>query len=162
MKDNITFKHLVWEDIDNYCLSMYNDMTTSGYRPDCIVGLLRGGIVPARIFSDYFNVLIDFFALDVKLYNGVGKTKAKPIIRELECLRVIRGKKILIVDDIWDSGRTMNAVLYYLKGEDIKTATIVWKETAKKKPDFHAFVAYEKEWIVFPWEKNEFKREIKE
>lgn len=159
MKDNIIFRHLSWSDIEDYCAVIYTDMTVDNYYPECIIGLLRGGIVPARIFSDYFHILLDFFALDVKLYDGVNKRKEKPIIGPFT-LPFIRGKKILIVDDIYDSGKTMNAVLEYLKGEDIKTATLMWKETAKGKPNYYAEVAKDKEWVIFPWETHEFKKEM--
>jgi hypothetical protein len=50
------------------------------YKPDCIIGLLRGGVVPARIFADYYNIVLDFFALDVKLYNGIDERREKPLI----------------------------------------------------------------------------------
>ena len=68
--------------------------------------------------------------------------------------------RVLIVDDIWDSGKTMNAVLDYLGEEDITTATLFWKETAKEKPTYYANIAGRNEWVVFPWEKYEFNREI--
>jgi hypothetical protein len=133
-------------------------MVSNQYHPNAIIGLLRGGVIPARIFSDYFNILLDFFALDVKLYNGVNKTREKPVIGPFS-LNAIKGRKILLLDDIYDSGRTMESVLEYLKGEDITTATLLWKETAKKKPDYYAQIAEENTWIIFPWEKHEFEKE---
>ncbi len=70
--------------------------------------------------------------------------------------------KILIIDDIYDSGRTMQAVLGYLGKEDVTTATLFWKETASQKPDYFANVAKKEEWIIFPWEQYEFEREMNE
>jgi len=159
MKNNIVFRHLTWGDIERYCLMMYADMVKDNYHPDCIIGLLRGGIVPARIFSDCFDILLDFFALDVKLYEGINKRKEKPIIGPFS-LDSIKGKSILVTDDILDSGKTMNAVLDYLKGEKVTTATLLWKETAKFKPNYYADIAKSNEWIVFPFERFEFKREM--
>jgi len=134
-------------------------MLSHDYKPDCIIGLLRGGIVPARIFSDYFNIILDFFSLDVKLYEGINKRKEKPVIGPFS-YDLIKGKKILIIDDIYDSGKTMEAVLAYLSEENVVTATLFWKETASKKPNYYAKVAKKDEWIVFPFEKFEFDREI--
>ena len=133
-------------------------MKADNYQPEAIVGLLRGGVIPARIFCDYFNVTLDFFAIDVKLYNGIGTTEEKPKIREFE-EDLIRGKRILIIDDILDSGKTMDAILNHLSGENITTATLYCKRTAKRKPDYYCDMVEECVWLNFPWEKNEFKKQ---
>ena len=133
-------------------------MCRNNYYPECIIGLLRGGIIPGRIFSDYYDILLDFFALDVKLYDGIGIRRDKPDIKTF--YGDVKGKRILIVDDIWDSGKTMEAVLGYLGNEDIVTATLFWKETAKGRPDYYAESSKDNEWVVFPWEQMEFKRDL--
>ena len=156
MKDNINFKFVSWNDLESYCDKIYSQMVKDDYKPDCIIGLLRGGIVPARLFSDHFNILLDFFALDVKLYNGINDRMEKAKIKAFD--GDVKGR-ILLVDDIFDSGKTMEAVLDHLNGKQVTTATIFWKETAKNKPDYYAEVAKENEWIVFPFEMAEFNRE---
>lgn len=157
MSDNLQFRFVSWNDVENYCDKIYSKMVLDNYRPDCIVGILRGGIVPARIFSDHFNILLDFFALDVKLYDGINQRMEKAKIRAFD--GDVSGKKILLVDDLADSGKTMEAVLEYLKDEKITTATLFWKETAIRKPDYYAEIAKKDEWIVFPFEIAEFNRE---
>jgi len=141
-------------------MTMYGKMLADDYAPEAIISLLRGGVVPARIFSDYFNILLDFFALDVKLYDGVNKRREQPDIKSFN--GDVKGKETLIIDDIWDSGKTMNAVLDYLNEEKIKTATLCWKKTAKVKPDYYAIDVEDDEWIIFPWEIREFSRETGE
>lgn len=157
--DKISFRHISWDDVENQCYSIYSQMLEKQYKPDAIVGLLRGGVVPARIFSDLFGILLDFFALDVKLYDGIDIRKENPVIGPFD-REIIRGRSVLIVDDILDSGRTMKAVLECLRGEKVTTATLFWKETAKEKPDYYAEIAKHNEWIVFPFEKQEFGREM--
>lgn len=157
-KQQIKYRHLSWDDIDKYCLAIYAQMCHNKYRPEVIIGLLRGGIVPARIFSDFFNIFIDFFALDVKLYTGINKRNEEPIIKTF--FGDVKGRSILLIDDIYDSGKTMNAVLKYLEGENITTATLLWKETAENKPNYYAEIAKKDEWIVFPFERYEFWREV--
>jgi len=154
----LDFRFIGWQDVENSCLSIYSKMRCDKYQPEAIIALLRGGIVPGRIFSDYFNILLDFFALDIKLYESVGVARDTADIRSF--YGSVKGKKILIIDDIWDSGKTMEAVLDYLGEERVSTATLFWKETANKKPTYHANTAKENEWIVFPWEKYEFHREV--
>ena len=151
------YNHLSWNDVEQSCLSIYSQMLQKNYRPDCIIGLLRGGVVPARIFSDYFDILLDFYALDVKLYDGINSRKKEPEIKSF--YGNVEGKRVLVVDDIWDSGKTMRAVLAELKDTDITTATLFWKETADGKPDYFARYSLSEEWIIFPWESCEFGRE---
>jgi len=152
------FKFLSWSDIDQACLSLYSQMRKTNYVPDAIIGLLRGGVIPARIMADYFGIMLDFFALDVKLYTGIGTRKEEPVIRYDFKDSDLSGK-VLVIDDIWSSGKTMNAVLNRFKGKDITTATLFWQEPVDKKPNFYSEVARSNEWIVFPWETMEFKRE---
>ncbi len=133
-------------------------MLRDNYTPEAIVGLLRGGVVPARIFSDCFNILLDFFALDVKLYDGVNQRRETPDVKSF--YGDVKGKKTLIIDDIWDSGKTMNAVLNYLNDENVKTATLCWKKTAIHKPDYYAIEVEAMEWVIFPWEIREFNRQV--
>jgi hypoxanthine phosphoribosyltransferase len=157
MKDNIQFRFISWDELESYCDKIYTNMLKDNYKPDCIIGLLRGGIVPARIFSDHFNILLDFFALDVKMYDGINQRMEKAKIKAFD--GDVKGRSILLADDIQDSGKTMEAVLEYLKGENVTTATVFWKENSKTKPDYYAEIAKENEWIVFPFEVAEFNRE---
>ena len=155
----IIYKYLSWEDVERACLSIYANMRKDKYAPDVILGLLRGGVVPSRIFLDLHQSLLDFCSIDVKLYDGINLKKPTPKIKSF--VDGVKGKKILVVDDIWDSGETMSAVLKYLKGHNVVTATLYWKEAAHR-PDYFAEVASKKEWIIFPWEKYEFWRLINE
>ena len=156
------FRFLDWTDIDELCLSLYCQMHKDNYVPDAIIGLLRGGVVPARIMADYFGIVLDFFALDVKLYTGIGTRREEPVIRYGFKNKDIDKKKVLIIDDIWDSGKTMKAVLDHFKGKEITTATLLWKEGALEKPNYYAEIASENTWYIYPWEQIEFKKEMPE
>jgi len=137
-------------------------MLKDNYAPSAIIGLLRGGVVPSRILADYFGIVLDFFALDVKMYDKIGVRKEEPIIRYTFKRKDVEGKKILVIDDIWDSGMTMKAVMDHFEGKDIVTATLLWRENAIKKPNYYAEVVKENIWTIFPWETMEFKREATE
>lgn len=158
MKDKITFVDLSWDIIEAKCNYIYEQMIADNYCPDTIIGLSRGGVVPARIFSDRFHIVNNLFFLDVKSYNGINKSNNAPIVGQLS-LDSISGK-VLIVDDIYDSGKTISAVLKFLNKEDVKTVTLLWKETAQSKPDYYADIVKKDEWVVFAWEKFEFKKEM--
>ena len=157
----ITYKYLSWEDVEQDCLSIYANMRKDNYKPEVILGLLRGGVVPARIFMDFYDVSLDFCTLDVKMYDGIAIRRNSPVIKDFLGDK-INGKRVLIADDIWDSGKTMNAVLEYLKPKNVSvtTATLYWKATAKDKPNYYAQIVGENEWVIFPFEKYEFWRLI--
>jgi len=158
---DITYRYLSWGDIEKACLSIYANMCRDNYAPDVILGLLRGGVVPSRIFLDFYQITIDFCSIDVKLYDGINLKKPSPKIKSF-LNDDIEGKKVLVVDDIWDSGKTMKAVLDYLKNHNtqVTTATLYFKETEVGQPDYYANVVPKEEWLVFPWEKYEFWRLI--
>jgi len=160
MKEDISYVDLTWKQIEFQCGDIFQKVQDDDFEPEVIVALLRGGVVPGRILSDYFHILLDFFTLDVKFYTGVGKTLEQPSVGEFYW--DINGKNALIVDDIWDSGKTMKAVLDKLGYKtNIRTATLFWKETAPEKPNYYSEIASKNEWIIFPFEKQEFKRLMK-
>ena len=59
---------------------------------------------------------------------------------------------ILIVDDISDTGRTLKQFKFE---ENIYTATLHWKQSSEYQPDYFWEIAYENEWIVYPWENKD-------
>ena len=155
--------HASWQTIEDMCDDIHCKMIEDGYKPDCIVGLMRGGIIPARIMADRLEIWMDFYGLTAKYYDGVNQTRDTVQLDHFDHSNV-KGKKVLIVDDIWDSGKTMRAVLEHLKGIDIKTATLFYKPDSEGEPDYFASEVIEDdetEWIKFPWENREFEREIR-
>ncbi len=116
---------------------------------DTIIAIARGGMSIAHMLGEYFGIR------DVYTINSIGYEDTKKLenvmIYNLPNLR--RSKKILIVDDIIDSGETMREVVKTIKDRypktDIKTAAIFYKKSADFKPDF--FVKYAQDWIDFFW-----------
>jgi len=160
MNDNIKFQFVNWVDVVGLCNSIYEKMVADCYKPDIIVGLLRGGIIPARILCDLLGNDVNLFTIDIKLYNGIGERSEKPIIQKFE-EDLIRGKKICIVDDVIDSYVTMNAILNHLSGENIKTATLHCKKSSKIRSDYYGEIVDDDKWLVYEWERHEFARETK-
>jgi len=147
---------LDWNTVIAYCerlAAMVKD-----YEPDLIVGLSRGGLVPARILCDILGVRT-LGVLGIAFHKGVGKTAEKPCITQ-ELTMDIRGKKILVVDDIADTGKSLEVAKDYLmrKGAaGIRIATLHYKPTSAFKPDYYVMTATA--WIVYPWETHEIERE---
>ena len=155
-----TYKYLDWKDFENCCYCLNQKFVLNHYTPEIIIGLSRGGVIPSRILSDILNNL-DLYFIDVKLYDGTNKRDSAVIRNDFD-LFSIKDKRIVVVDDIYDSGTTIKAVVNHLKSKGIKnvsSATLYAREGLNEYPTYYAKIVKRKDWIVFPWEKNEFKKE---
>jgi hypothetical protein len=150
-----------WEEIYNLCLDLADEIKKNKFNPEVIVGIARGGWIPARILSDLLgnsytaNLKIDF-------YRGVGETKERPIITQT-ISTIVEGKKVLIADDVADSGKSLKVAKEHLEqcgATQVKIATIYYKPWSIIKPDF--YIKETEAWIIFPWERKEFVSKMME
>jgi len=159
--NNLAFEIPSWNQIYRLLLKLAEEVRKSGFEPEVIVGVSRGGWIPARIMSDLLetpklaNVTAEF-------YVGVTETKHEPAITQPVSLPV-KDKKVLVIDDAADTGESIQLVNSHLKNQgasEIKIATIYYKPWSIIVPHY-----YEKEtrcWIVFPWEQKETVRKTVE
>jgi len=150
----LEFEFATWDQIYSMLLNLADKICKSGFDPDIIVGISRGGWAPARILSDLMdnpnlaNVRAEF-------YLGVAETRGEPSLSQPVSTEVA-GKKVLIVDEIADTGKSLKLVRRHLTEQgaaEVKIATVYYKPWSILKPDY-----YEKEttcWVVFPWEIKE-------
>jgi hypothetical protein len=135
-------------------LNQAEKIRSDGYKPDIIVGIARGGLVPSRILADLLETR-DFAIITIEYYTGINARSKEPILKQ--CLHTqLTGKKVLLVDDVSDGGRSLQLAKTHLQQQlagEIKIATIYCKPGTITTPDY-----YEREtgrWIVFPWEARE-------
>ena len=135
-------------------LSQARKIRCDGYKPDIVVGIARGGLVPLRILADLLETR-DLAVITIEYYVGIAQKSREPILKQ--CLHTtLTGKKVLLVDDVSDGGRSLQLAKKHLEeqcAQQIKVATIYCKPGTLTTPDY-----YEKEtnrWIVFPWEARE-------
>jgi hypoxanthine phosphoribosyltransferase len=159
VKQQLEFEVPTWNQIYNMLLDMAQKIRINGFKPDMIVGVSRGGWLPARVLSDLLdnpnlaNVRAEF-------YLGVAETKDEPVLTQ-PVSAVVSGKKVLIVDEVADTGKSLKLIKEHIAQQgasDIKIATVYYKPWSVVKPDY-----YEKKterWIVFPWEIKETIRKI--
>lgn len=159
MRLELEFEIPQWNQIYTMLLSLAEKIGNSGFKPDIIVGVSRGGWPPARVLSDLLsnpnlaNVRAEF-------YLGVAETKGEPSLTQPVSVEV-KGKKVLIVDEVADTGKSLKLVKEHIVergATEVKIATVYYKPWSIVKPDF-----YEKEtshWIVFPWEIKETIRKL--
>ena len=153
--------YLTWQDVEYHCETIIKQMQDSSWTPTVIVGLTRGGLLPGKMISHYLNV--DMCALDVSLSHFAGPTSTW--IPE----EIANGHRILIVDDINDTGATFDwirkdwtlSTRWLAPHGDgwpwshIKFAALIHNSNSTQPTDFSAVTinkALDPQWIVFPWE----------
>jgi len=165
-----------WQDIEKQTQEILRQINLDRWRPDYVVGLTRGGLVPANLISQYLECRME--TLKVSLRDGdqcesnlwmaedafgYGGEDGYPA----DSLK----KNILIVDDINDSGATLNwiredwmsscfstsPVWNHIWGHNVRVAVLVDNESSKNEiPVTYSAIdlnkAEEDCWVVFPWE----------
>ena len=125
---------------------------TSEYAPDTLIAVARGGLTLGHAYASATDNR-QLMTINSILYEGDKKGKCCEIfnIPELD-----KAKKVLLLDDIIDSGQTIKEVLDYLQNHfpkvEFKIASIYYKKTAMIQPDFTLHET--DEWIEFFWEKD--------
>jgi len=151
--------HTTWEDVERLSEELSAMIIDSGFVPDVIVAVSRGGFDPARILCDQLDVT-RLASLQVEYYRGVKDTNPAPrIVYPLNA--DVGGLRVLMVDDVSDSGVSLIAAKEHIeKGdpEELRIATLHIKPWTDFMPDYHA--AETDAWIVYPWEPVESIRSI--
>lgn len=153
------YLRLTWDDIEEQCKRLGEKIRGKKIDSDIIVGIARGGWIPARLLSDMLDN-DEVYTVRVKFYKSVGETREKPLILHPTQFD-ITGKKVLLVDDIADTGESLLATIEHLKernAKEIFVATLIKKPTAKIIPDL--FIKETDAWVIFPWEVYETIRDI--
>jgi hypoxanthine phosphoribosyltransferase len=143
-----------WDKVYEMLINVALKIRNSGFKPDYIVGVSRGGWAPGRILSD---LLDNNHTINIKIefYIGIGKTARKPIVTQ-PLTEDVSNKTVLLVDDVSDTGESLKVALDHVleKGAaGVKTATVFYKPHSIFKPDF--FADSTSDWIIFPWERLE-------
>jgi hypothetical protein len=153
----IKLLHVKWEHVDAMCAQLAKKIEASGYRPDVIVGIARGGWVPARLLSDKMHNE-SVASMRVEFYTHPGVTKRRPRVTQAPSMP-LKGKRVLLVDDVADTGHSLAEALNSIHdAKEIRTATLHHKPHSIFEPDY--YVGTTTEWIVYPWETEETKRKL--
>ncbi|MGC9145386.1 MAG: phosphoribosyltransferase [Nitrososphaeria archaeon] len=151
-----------YEELRNLAFTLYTSIRETGYLPDVNIGIGRGGLFVLRSLQDFFvagSVKIPYLVIAVERYVGVNRT-ASIKVKYLNS-KVIKGKKVLLIDDVADQGISLKVSKEEClkKGaKEVKTATLHLKPSSQFIPDFYAMVT--DAWIIYPWELYETIRQI--
>jgi hypoxanthine phosphoribosyltransferase len=154
---------------DSFELGM--QIVRSGFKPSFVVALWRGGApigITVQEVLEYHGIQCDHIAIRTSSYHGIDQQKAVRV-HALDYLvsQLTFEDRLLIVDDVFDSGRSLEAVLRELEQrckrnlpEHVRIGTVYYKPTrnvSSLKPDF--FVQSTDRWLVFPHELQGLTRE---
>lgn len=134
----------------------------SKYRPEVVVAISRGGLVPARIVSDVLEI-DDVVSVGVKYWGLARKRAEKPILYHGVEPSAVRGRRALLVDEVTDTGHTLQLAktILELMGAEVRTAVLHLKTTSLITPDYYVEKVNEWMWISYPWSRHEDYRELK-
>jgi hypoxanthine phosphoribosyltransferase len=138
-------------------LSQAQKIRKDSFNPDVVVGVSRGGFVPARVHSDLLECP-SLATVTTECYVGIGEAKPTPSLTQPVSMP-LDGKVVLVVDDIVDTGRSLKLVMEHVMQKSaaaVMAATLYRKPWSVMQPDY-----CEREtelWVVFPWDLKETVR----
>ena len=135
-------------------LDLAQQISKDQYKPEIIVGVSRGGWPPARVMSDLLQNP-NLANMKVEFYKDIGVRNKKPRITQPVTMEVV-GKRVLVVDDVSDTGHSLRVVANHLRSKpvkEIRVCTIYMKPQSIFRPEY--YVRTTRKWIIFPWERLE-------
>jgi len=144
----------------------------SGFRPTYLVAMWRGGApigIAVQEVLEYHEIHCDHIAIRTSSYTGIGDQAKTVRVHAIDYLvsRLSAEDELLLVDDVFDSGRSLDAVMSTLQRrcrrnlpEKIRIATVYYKPARNKStlvPDY--YVQATDSWLVFPHEIQGLTRE---
>ena len=161
--------YLTWRDVEHHTQEILRQICSDSWRPDYVVGLTRGGLVPANLISQYLGCRME--TLKVSLRDDTECESNLWMAEDAFGHNMEHPKNILIVDDINDTGATLNYIREdwpsgcfpdnprwtEVWGSNVRVAVLVDNESSKSEiPVSYSAVdinkAEQDSWIVFPWE----------
>ena len=149
--DGIRREILGWDEFGEAARTLASDVLAAGFRPDVVIAIARGGLLLAGAIS-YALGTKACGSINVEFYSGIDERLPEPVLHPpMLDAPALDGKRVLLVDDVSDSGRTLAKVLRLLtdEGAEVRTATLYTKSHTVLVPDFD----YRRtdDWIIFPW-----------
>lgn len=142
---------LTWDGFGDATRELARDIIDNGFVPEVVVAIARGGLLPAGAIAYGLGVK-NCGAINMEFYTGIGTVLDAPEVLPPELdMEYLDGRRVLLVDDVADSGRTLALAVQLLKekGADVRSVTIYTKPSTIIQPDF-AWKGTDR-WINFPW-----------
>ena len=142
---------LSYEDFGVAVRELAQTIKDSGYEPDIVLSIARGGLLIGGALGYALGVK-NTFTMSVEFYTGVNERLALPVVLPPVPNKVdLTGLKVLVADDVADTGATLKLVREFCGGyvSEVRSAVLYEKSQSIEKPDY-AWRHTDK-WIEFPW-----------
>lgn len=158
MVDPTALIEYTYEDFVDGITYIADAVEQSGFEPDCIVGIVRGGSVPAVYLSHRLKIPVVMVSWNTRDDTVFGNESNTWIPEEIN-----GGRKVLLVDDIVDGGETIKELLddwnrsiaADLNTDNIRVASMYYNTAQDVAVDFYHRVVdrdVDQRWVIFPWE----------
>jgi len=150
-----------WEKYHQTVEKLAIQIEESNYKPSILIGIMRGAAPMIDVLSRIFKLKCAYLAVESYSGKGIEDEQGNIVFsREMSSIAPNMGGRILLCDDLSDTGITFNKSIEWLKKygpikdkiEDIKTATLWKKQKSTFDPDFCAVKLPDNPWIVQPFE----------
>lgn len=163
--NTIDVKNYSWLELTDYCVDIYKKMKEDEYIPEVIISISRGGFFTGLILAHLFKIQ-ELYSIkaSTNINDDIRSLRQHPQIESLftkNNIHSLNKKKILIVDDVFNTGYTLKTVYDYMKdlntNLNIRTACMIYDtflDTTLPVADFIVDYYSDKRcaWAVFPWE----------
>lgn len=151
MADGGERETLAWDLFGEACRELAQQVADSGYRPTIVLGIARGGLLPAATIAYALNVK-NLFTMNVEFYTGIDERLEFPVMLPPLLDGVdIAGATVLVADDVADTGATLRLVMDFCAAHvaDVRCAVLYEKPRSAVKCEY--VWRRTERWIDFPW-----------
>ncbi len=152
MPEPIRCELVSWPTVQRLVRELASRIRASGFEPDIIIAIARGAYVPARLLCDQLDIT-ELTSIRIVHYRAGAERQARARLAEGLCTS-LRGRRALIVDDVSDTGDTLNMARRHVMEHgprETRVAVLHHKRTSTERPDFYAKRVIKWRWIIYPW-----------
>jgi hypoxanthine phosphoribosyltransferase len=148
-------ERMSWQELGSGARELAEQVVADGYRPDIILGIARGGLLVAGALSYALDVK-NTFTMNVEFYTGIDERLEMPmILPPVPDLVDFAETRVLIADDVADTGATLKLVHEFCEGKvaEVRSAVLYEKPRSIVASDY--VWRRTDRWITFPWSAEE-------
>jgi hypoxanthine phosphoribosyltransferase len=150
-----------WEEIERWAEIIVEKI--GDFKFDCVISVIRGGLVPSRIVADYLSIK-DIFTLKTEHWGITATPDGKAVVT-YPIVKDLNGRSVLVVDDITDTGQSLKLAIEATKQKNpkvVRSATFLHINKSEIAPDYYAeeITADNWKWFIFPWNRKEDLRNL--